>query len=115
MKAISVREPYASLIMDGKKTIETRTWTTNYRGKLLICASKYPRTKNSGKALCVVDLVKIRPMIQKDELMARCEIYPNAQSWIILNRKRIKPFPVKGQLGLFEVPDSRIEYVGGIK
>ena len=40
MKALSVKEPWASLIRSGKKTIETRTWNTNYRGKLLICTSQ---------------------------------------------------------------------------
>jgi ASCH domain. len=40
MKAISLKEPWASLMLEGKKTIETRVWKTNYRGKLLLCASK---------------------------------------------------------------------------
>jgi activating signal cointegrator 1 len=40
MKAISLWEPWASLIRTGAKKWETRSWTTNYRGKLLICASK---------------------------------------------------------------------------
>jgi len=40
MKAISLHEPYASLIMVKAKTIETRGWRTHYRGPLLICASK---------------------------------------------------------------------------
>lgn len=40
MKAISLWEPWASLMMTGAKTIETRSWQTNYRGDLLICSSK---------------------------------------------------------------------------
>jgi len=40
MKAISLWEPWASLIMTGAKKWETRSWSTNYRGELLICASK---------------------------------------------------------------------------
>ena len=40
MKAISLWEPWASLIRTGAKTWETRSWSTNYRGELLICASK---------------------------------------------------------------------------
>lgn len=39
MKVLSLREPYASLIMNGTKKIETRSWKTNYRGKLYIHAS----------------------------------------------------------------------------
>ena len=40
MKALSLWEPWASLIRAGAKTYETRSWSTNYRGNLLICASK---------------------------------------------------------------------------
>lgn len=39
-KAISVRQPYASLIMAGLKKWDTREWPTDYRGKLLIHVSR---------------------------------------------------------------------------
>jgi len=39
MKALSVRQPYASLICYGVKTVENRTWKTDYRGRMLIHAS----------------------------------------------------------------------------
>ena len=39
MKVLSLTEPYATLIKNGIKTIETRSWKTNYRGKLYIQAS----------------------------------------------------------------------------
>lgn len=35
MTAISLKQPWAQLILDGVKTIETRKWRTNYRGDLL--------------------------------------------------------------------------------
>jgi hypothetical protein len=40
MKTLSVRQPYAWLIVAGFKTIENRTWRTNYRGPLQIHASQ---------------------------------------------------------------------------
>lgn len=40
MKAISLWQPWASLVVLGSKTIETRHWSTNYRGPLLIHAAK---------------------------------------------------------------------------
>lgn len=40
MKALSLWEPWASLIAQGSKTIETRSWHTNYRGPVLIHAAK---------------------------------------------------------------------------
>jgi len=103
MKAISIREPWASMIRNGQKTIETRTWNTNYRGKLLLCASMRPKSDISGKAFAVADLVDVRPMIKADEKKACCEIYDRAKSWILENVTPIEPFPLKGQLGLFDV------------
>ena len=37
-RALSIRQPWASAIAIGSKLIETRSWKTNYRGKLLIHA-----------------------------------------------------------------------------
>jgi hypothetical protein len=42
MKTLSIRQPFASLICRGIKTIENRSWDTKYRGKLLIHASGKP-------------------------------------------------------------------------
>ncbi len=39
-KVLSLLQPWASLVVMGLKTIETRSWTTHYRGPLLIHASK---------------------------------------------------------------------------
>ena len=38
MKALTIREPWASLIVTGYKKYEFRSWKTNYRGKILIHA-----------------------------------------------------------------------------
>ncbi len=103
MKAISIKEPWATLIRNGEKTIETRVWKTNYRGKLLLCCSKNPKSEISGKAFAIVDLIDCREMVEDDEPQAMCEIYPKAKSWILKNIKNIDPFLVKGQLRLFEV------------
>ena len=38
MKVLTIREPWASLIINGYKKYEFRSWKTNYRGKILIHA-----------------------------------------------------------------------------
>ena len=38
MKAITIKQPWASLIVSGLKDIENRTWKTNFRGRVLIHA-----------------------------------------------------------------------------
>ena len=40
MKALSLRQPWAELVMQGKKTLELRNWAVSYRGPLAIHAGK---------------------------------------------------------------------------
>jgi hypothetical protein len=40
MKSLSLWQPWASLVVAGVKTIETRSWATDYRGPLAIHAAK---------------------------------------------------------------------------
>ena len=42
MKALSLKQPWAELVVSGKKTIELRKWKTNFRGEFLIHASRVP-------------------------------------------------------------------------
>ncbi len=56
MKALSLTQPWASLIAAGAKKIETRPWTTTYRGPLAIHASKgFPGT---AKRFCEARVVR---------------------------------------------------------
>lgn len=117
IKAISIKDPWASLIRYGYKTIETRKWKTNYRGKILICTSINQddiawnnigyllenKKTFPGHAICIATLVNIRPMIVNDQKKSLCNIYDNAYSWILEDIIKIKPFPVKGKLSLFNV------------
>ena len=69
MKVLTVKEPWASLIINGYKKYEFRSWKTNYRGKLLIHAGKtlekdvlprfscYNIEYSSGAIIGEVDLV----------------------------------------------------------
>lgn len=114
MRALSVRQPWASMIASGEKTIETRTWSTDYRGPLLICASKHPESGTGslvayvqmplGRAVCTAYLADCRPMEVDDECGAQCSWEKGRFAWMLENiRPFVNPFQVKGQLGLFEV------------
>ena len=101
-KAISLKQPWANLVAEGKKTIETRKWKTNYRGQLVICSSQKPPIAPAGYALCSVELYHIEPMKKEHEEKACIKVYPGAYSWFLRNIKPFKnPIPVKGKLGLF--------------
>ena len=126
MKAISVQQPFAYEILSGMKTIEVRSWDTLHRGDLLICSSKkaaYPAedmeemeeeygcTFVYGHALCVVNVVDVRPMRKGDEDGALLEeIDPESFSWVLEDARPIIPFPVKGKLNFFEVDDGLIAF-----
>lgn len=40
MKALSIRQPWAWLIVNGIKDVENRTWTTTYRGPIIVHAGQ---------------------------------------------------------------------------
>ena len=105
LKALSVKQPYASMIAQGSKTIETRNWPTEYRGDLLIVSCKKPEIPGflSGKALCIARLVDCRRMLVEDEGPARCQWYRSACSWVLEDIRLIQPFSVRGHQGIYEV------------
>lgn len=110
MKALSLKEPWITLVAEGRKTIETRKWKTGYRGQLLLVGSKNPPGRYAGKAACVVELSDCRPMLKGDEKEACYEWHRGAYSWPLRNIRKVKPFPVKGRLGFYDVPDALVEF-----
>jgi hypothetical protein len=92
------------MVMSGIKTIETRKWSTKYRGDLVICSSRNPKIEPYGKALGIVELYKIEPMEKRHEKRACFKTYPRARAWYLRNiRKFVTPTSVIGRLGIFEV------------
>jgi hypothetical protein len=57
MKALSLWQPWASLIAVEAKKYETRSWETSYRGPLLICAAKRRVWAELNHYLCRMDFV----------------------------------------------------------
>lgn len=126
MKALSIKQPWANAIMCGRKTLEIRTWSTDYRGPLLICASLRPHTNPEyiapdalaanflrqlpthpiGAAIGVCNLIDCRPMTKADERLAMCQWNPphgrQLYAFVLADVKRIEPYPIRGALGLFE-------------
>lgn len=81
---------------------------------LLICASSKPWPGSiAGHALCVVNLVDIVPFNEEHLYASYMDNMPDKQgyAWIFDGLEWIKPFKVKGQLHLFDVPDEKIEYI----
>lgn len=111
LKALTLRQIWAYLVLFNDKSVECRTWQTDYRGNLLICSSsgKEPGLI-SGHALCVVELASIEPFTKAHLSRACLDKMPEKDSyaWNLANMRYIKPFPVKGKLHLFDVDDSLV-------
>lgn len=114
MKALSVHPAYAMKIVGGQKTIECRSWKTDYRGDIVICstAKKFAGTI-PGHAIGVVELADIRPFTRADldaALMLKKEYQEKMYAWILKNPRFIVPFAVKGKLSLWNC-DHDIEII----
>lgn len=129
MKALTIHQPYPSLIMDGKKRYETRSWKTSYRGLLAIHASKKWDGKSHqycnllkrnykllsgwplqplpiGAVLGIVRLVDIHPVEEVQSIIARQEWavgdYVSGYAWELeVVHKFDLPIPTKGYQGLW--------------
>jgi len=121
MKALSLKQPWAELILQGKKTIETRTWNTNFRGEFLIHASgnideegmrtygfkDLPRRAIVGKAT----LTEVKKYLTKEEWMADNDKHLAGNWWdgskrygfVLINVQRLTPKQMPGKMGFFEV------------
>ena len=68
MKAITISQPYASLIASGKKWIENRTWPTNHRGLIAIHAGKgtqyMTRKEMADENLPVGQIIAVATLVQ---------------------------------------------------
>ena len=103
MKALSLKQPWANLVACGYKTLETRTWATGYRGKLLICSSASGDIEPTGRALAVVKLVDCREMEEGDARAACIQKYPNAKVFALEDIRLLWPFPVRGHLNIYDL------------
>jgi hypothetical protein len=78
--------PYAEWIKTGDKTIETRHRSFSYRGDLVICCGKTNSVSdNAGKALCIVELWKIRDLQKGDEEAAGVSYRPGIKAFLFRN------------------------------
>ena len=124
MKVLTIKQPWATLIMQGDKRFEFRGWQTKYRGELLIHAvkgidkeavkrlSKYlPKELLLGKILgkvTLVDCIKMSPEFKEELLKENRDIYTKSSfqenyGWQIDNVQVFdEPIEAKGHLSLWE-------------
>ena len=111
VKVLSVRTPWAWLIVNGFKDVENRSWTTSYRGSLLIHAGyhlesrgyevaekfgiRIPGDLPRGGLIGLVDLVDITRSSDSPWYQ------PDHYAWLIVNPQPMPFVPCRGLPGLF--------------
>ena len=116
MRALSLRQPWASLIADGHKTIETRTWRTRYRGPLAIHASARPyEDLPTGGIVAVAWLYGCRPMEAADEEAACIALFDGAYAWLLANVEPVPLIPCKGNLGLWTPSEDIVRMLPSVQ
>ncbi|WP_428325364.1 ASCH domain-containing protein [Nitrosopumilus sp.] len=130
MKCLSVSQPFAELIILGKKTIELRKWNTNYRGELLIHAPLKIRKEDTkrlkiekkfvtGAIVGKVEIYDVKKydsqkQVKSDQKFhfASKNFHDRTYGFLLKNAKTFRvPIQYKGQLGLFDVelPKTKIK------
>lgn len=132
MKAITICQPYAHLIVIGKKIVENRTWPTSYRGPLLIHAGKsrdwleldiggerdiYNIRLSDMAFGAIVGRASLTECLSIDQIKRLAEMRPfyqrllehehtNGPFCFVLNDivKFETPIPYRGAQGFFDVP-----------
>lgn len=139
MRAISIIQPWADLIVYGFKDVENRDWYREYRGPVLIHASKSkiaPRMLDLARKQFEIHRIMIggEPVISFDDLcmnarqgaiigVAEITDWSKEMIWetawhqvgvhgiYLSNQKRFTTaIPYKGQLGIFDIPDEIVEH-----
>ncbi len=114
MKALSIRQPWASLIIEGHKDTENRTWGTDWRGRFLVHASQ--RFDHAGYMWVESEIGLSLPApssyiagaiigsVNLDDIVGIADspwaIGPLC--WLLSDPRPCKPIPYKGRLGFYE-------------
>lgn len=122
MKVLTIKQPWATLIMSGLKEYEFRGWKTKYRGKILIHAGKSLEKEYAEKFKCysfeyplgvilgeatLVDCIKVDENFNNElrninPLVYRRSNHVENYAWKLEDVVIYEdPIPVKGQLGLW--------------
>jgi hypothetical protein len=117
-KAISVMQPWAHLIVAGVKRIENRSWTTDYRGLVLIHASA-TFAREAYRDLRRLN-VNIPDVLPRGALIGFAELvdvvtespdlfFSGPFGFVLRNAQPLKkPIPMEGRLRLFNVGEIQL-------
>lgn len=114
-KVLTVRQPWASLIISGQKAIENRTWITNYRGPLYIHAGSRLHETPIAEIEARHDIKIDRDVLTFGAIIGRVQLvdivsrssdpyFIGPYGWILGDPEPIEPIKMAGTMGLFDLP-----------
>ena len=115
MLTLSIQQPWAWAILNAGKDVENRSWSTRYRGEILIHAGKKVDRDGYDFLLSEFGIDAPHPeIIYRGGIVGMAEIIDcvtkSDSQWFfgpngfVLKNQRILPYmPVRGQLGFFDV------------
>ena len=132
MKVLTIKQPYATLIAEGIKEYEFRTWKTIYRGDILIHAGKgidkkamkkyehlnleYPSGCIIAKCTitdCILIDDEARKMLKQKNPIVYFNIIENTDwngyGFKLENVKKVRPIEVNGKLSFWNYDYTRDE------
>lgn len=129
-KALSVRQPWAAMIMFLAKDIENRSWGTKFRGRFLVHAAKgmtrdeWQDAVHFAQFRCGVAAEKLEEFCRFDKLQrggfigsvelvdsldhSRSSWYMGEKGFLLRDPKPLPFIPYAGKLGFFDVPSSLV-------
>jgi ASCH domain len=111
-KAITIKQPWASLIMAGLKDVENRTWKTNFRGTLAIHAGSGIARDAMTQYGHLVGQYPAGAIIGTVELVACITDSPSPWAmeghyhWILENPRPCAPVQAAGALSFWQVAEA---------
>lgn len=113
---LSIRQPWAYLIMAGIKPVENRDWRTRIRGDILIHASTWQpddefisRIEQEHGIRIPMDKLQFGGVIGTVEVVGMVEDHPSPffcgpVGWVLRNPRPCDFLPARGRPGLFRLP-----------
>ena len=96
MKVLSIRQPWASLIIKGFKDVENRSWRTSIRGEIAVHASASKTEDDWDDAIITVAAI-------------RAIAFSDAEKWLIETIGEFDKLPRGAILGTVEIADCKRE------
>ena len=124
MRALSIRQPWAWLVVSGHKDVENRTWATRFRGRVYVHAGKLPMAAGSfpeqeeyvrRAGIWIPEDLPMGAIVGEAEIVdcvaaSESPWFCGPYGWVVAGAALYeRPIPYRGKLGFFRVDERAIK------